>query len=344
MAATGFRMSKPAGRTDAGTQPFSVYFTSADRKADLLTRPDVIAVVEFGDSVGKSDGDPRLISVGLPQLGTSQLLEVWTSETPIETGRRGQVSYVSNNQVLIGHLAFDDREYPNLEAATRTAYETFLPLAGEMGFPHYLRIWNYIPDINGEEHGIERYKSFCIGRHAVFERFTLAEKQFPAASCVGGPPGRMLIHFLAAREAGTQVENSRQVSAFHYPPQYGPRSPAFSRAVVKNWGQNKHLYISGTASIVGHQSQHRDRAIPQLMESLRNVSTLVGSAATEHGLAIRSPADLTQIKVYLRNLEDHAAIRDSMHAELGEGLPVLYLASDLCRRNLLVEIEGLYAG
>jgi chorismate lyase/3-hydroxybenzoate synthase len=246
--------------------------------------------------------------------------------------------------MLLGHIAVDEREFSGLEAASRHVYETFLPVAGEMGFPHYLRIWNYIPDINGEENGIERYKSFCVGRHFAFEEFTMPEHRLPAASGVGSPSGQILVYFLAARDAGAQVENPRQVSAFHYPAQYGRKSPAFSRAIVKDWGLDKHLYISGTASIVGHESQHREHVLPQLRESLRNMSTLVHSAEAEHGIAIHTLADLSQIKVYVRDERHQAIICEHIQEQLGEELPVIYLGGDLCRKNLLVEVEGLYAG
>ena len=271
-------------------------------------------------------------------------MEVWKSATPVVSGVRGQVSYSRNDQVLLGHLSVDERDFPGLEEATRQAYESIVQFAREMGFPHYLRIWNYIPDINGEENGVERYKRFCAGRRVVLEKSAVPEHRLPAASGIGSPSDKFLICFLAAQDAGIQVENPRQVSAFHYPPQYGPRSPAFSRAMVKDWGAGKHLYISGTASIVGYESQHRDNVLPQLTESLRNMSTLVRSAETEHGVAIHTLAELSQLKVYVRDEQDHATIRSHIHEQLGEEVPVMYLGGDLCRKNLLVEIEGLYAG
>jgi chorismate lyase/3-hydroxybenzoate synthase len=329
---------------DTDMPPFSAYFTSADRKRELLADPHVLALIQFGDSCGEEDVDPRCITVELAQLGPSPLLEVWRSETPVESGVRGQISYSRNDDVLLGHIAVDEREFADLEEATRVSYEAFPPFAGDMGFPHYLRIWNYIPDINGEENGMERYKSFCIGRHAAFEKFTMPEHRLPAASGVGSPSGRILVYFLAARSAGAQVENPRQVSAFHYPEQYGPKSPAFSRAMVKDWGTGKHLYISGTASIVGHESRHRDHVLPQLEESLHNMSTLVHSAEAQHGIAIHTLAELSQIKVYVRDEQHQATVRDHIHEQLGEELPVIYLSGDLCRKNLLVEVEGLYAG
>jgi chorismate lyase/3-hydroxybenzoate synthase len=254
------------------------------------------------------------------------------------------VSYSNNDQVLLGHLSADERDYRNLEEATREIYKDFLPFAHEMGFPHYLRIWNYIADINGDENSVERYKHFCVGRYAGLESFDIPEHMLPAASGVGSSSNGILIYFLAARDPGIQVENPRQVSAFHYPAQYGPKSPAFSRAMVKDWGTCKHLYISGTASIVGHESIHRDNVLAQLKECLRNIGGLVRSAQTGHGLPIQTPADLSQIKVYIRNRQDYAAIQRQIRAQLGAAVPVIFLRGDLCRKDLLVEVEGFYAG
>jgi chorismate lyase/3-hydroxybenzoate synthase len=325
-------------------QPFSTFFTSAKRRRDLLGDRHVLALIEFGTDTGANGVDPRCISVGLNQLGPSKQLEVWRSEAPVESGVRGQVAYSRNDQVLIGHIAIDEREFSDLEAASRHAYETILPLGAEMGFPHYLRIWNYIPNINGEEHGTERYKSFCIGRHIAFEKFALQEHRLPAASGVGTPSGNVLIYFLATRHPGTQVENPRQVSAFRYPSQYGPKSPSFSRAMVKDWNGGKHLYISGTASILGHESHHRDHVTSQLEESLRNMSTLIQGAETMHGVPIHTISELTQIKIYLRDPQYEGIIREHVRAQLGEAAPVIYLCGDLCRTDLLVEVEGLYVG
>lgn len=323
-------------------RPFTAEFTSPDDGARLLDDPHLLALIEFGEHRVRSD--PRCIAVGLPQLGAHPLVEVWRSETPVVSGTRGPIAYAGNEQILLGHLSVDERDFPSLEEASRRAYDTLLPFAGEMGFPHYLRIWNYIPDINGDLDGVERYKRFCVGRHAGFEKFVLPQDRFPAASGVGSDSDEILIYFLAARDAGIQLENPRQVSAFHYPPRYGARSPSFSRAMVKDWGTGKHLYISGTASIVGHESRHHDGVLPQLAESLRNMSTLVHSAGTEHGLSIQCLAQLSQLKVYVRNEHDLERIRDHMNVQLGSGVPIIYLGGDLCRKNLLVEVEGLYAG
>jgi chorismate lyase/3-hydroxybenzoate synthase len=325
-------------------QPFSVYFAPLDGAGELLDNQHILALMAFGSPGDEVEADPRQITVGLPQLGPSPLVEVWESPTPVVTGVCGPVSYSNNDQVLLGHLYVDEREFSSLEDATRHAYEIVLPFASRMGFPHYLRIWNYIPDINGDDNGVERYKRFCAGRHSGLEKFVLPEHRLPAASGIGCASGKMLIYFLAALDPGIQVENPRQVSAFHYPSQYGPRSPAFSRAMVKDWDGARHLYISGTASIIGHESQHGDNVIAQLTESLRNIGALARSAETEQGVTIRALGELSQLKVYIRDPRQHAAVRRHIHEQLGEQVPVIYLRGDLCREDLLVEAEAFYAG
>lgn len=347
-------MSAHAVSANAGLRPFSCRFAAAHEKPALLADPRVLLLIDFDDRLAVADSDPRCIRVGLRQLDASPIVEVWESESTVETGTVGEVAYGMNDEVLIGHVAVDDGDFANLEAATHQAYETFLPVATELGFPHYLRMWNYIPDINGPDingpdvelhgRGIERYKAFCAGRYSAFADFSVALQRLPAASAVGSPSGPLLVYFIAARDPGRQVENPRQVSAFHYPPRYGPKSPAFSRAMVKDWGSVKHLYVSGTASIVGHASRHHEQAAAQAVESLRNMSALLRSADSAHDVGIRNLHELSQIKVYVRHAGDVGAVRECIEREVNDPRRVVYLAGDLCRADLLVELEGWYIG
>ena len=53
----------------------------------------------------------------------------------------------------------------------------------------------------------------------------------PAACALGSPAGgALIVYFLAARHAGTAIENPRQLPAYDYPAEYGAFSPTFSRA------------------------------------------------------------------------------------------------------------------
>ena len=230
-----------------------------------------------------------------------------------------------------------------MEGLTRYIYERILSLQKAKNYPHMLRIWNYFPWINRDADGLERYRSFCVGRHQAIDTSSGYEQHLPSASAIGTHGGKTLVYFLVSRDQGIQIENPRQVSAFEYPDQYSPRSPAFSRAVAVQWDQNRHLYISGTASIIGHETHHKHDYIRQLDECLNNIDALISRSREEAGSDIHSSADLSGIKVYLRHPEylDHA--KHYVSDRLGDETPVVYLHGDICRNDLLLEVEGLYS-
>src|SRR4029453_9385002 len=97
------------------------------------------------------------------------------------------------------------------------------------------------------------------------------EKSYPSATCVGHQRTTHILQvfWLAGKVPGTSLENPRQVSAYHYPRVHGPTSPTFARALI---APDQTGLISGTASIVGHASQHHDDPMEQLEETVRNLS------------------------------------------------------------------------
>jgi len=50
--------------------------------------------------------------------------------------------------------------------------------------------------------------------------------------------------------------------------------------------------------------------------------------------------DMALMRVYIKRQEDYAVVRDLCQARLGE-TPVVYTVADVCRPELLVEIEGI---
>jgi chorismate lyase/3-hydroxybenzoate synthase len=139
------------------------------------------------------------------------------------------------------------------------------------------------------------------------------------------------------------IENPRQVSAWRYPRQYGPRSPLFSRGTILKLGGTPQFLLSGTASVVGHETHHENQVANQLSESLRNVSSLLneGHRLTGDSLA-RFDAD-GLLKVYVRQPADLPRIRSVLEAKVPAELPRVYLQGDICRENLLTEIDGILA-
>ncbi len=100
----------------------------------------------------------------------------------------------------------------------------------------------------------------------------------PPAHWARRPAARISIYFLAARQPPKMIENPRQTSAYHYPPKFGKHSPIFSRACV--WGEpgSARLFVSGTASIVGHETIHRGDVVAQTRETMVNIGALLEEA------------------------------------------------------------------
>ncbi|WP_412852363.1 hypothetical protein [Ectothiorhodospira shaposhnikovii] len=305
--------------------------------------PCRLALIRFGRENRADPARPMELTVALPPLVEPVPPELWLADEPVAAGFEDGVGYSRTDKVLFGWILLNEADFNHdMNQAAEHAYDRLLAFHRGRGFPHLLRIWNYFPNLHQEAEGLDRYQAFCLGRHRALERVPLTEGELPAATAIGTTAPGLLVYFLAGREPGVQIENPRQVSAFHYPRRYGPKSPSFSRATLKRWPDRAHLYISGTASIVGHETLHTD-VLTQLDEIIENLRALIRSAGEDISNRVGDPGDLSMLKVYVRHAEDTAAVKARLEATLGDQAPAVYLRGDICRDDLLVEIEGLYA-
>lgn len=277
-------------------------------------------------------GPGAIVHRGLQPLTGETVHEFWRTDAPAVSGCDGAVSWCANEQLLFGSVAVSIAN--DTAGATYDLYRKILDCAEARGAGHLLRVWHYLPRINHGAGDAESYKRFCLGRAKAFDERLDARTHLPAGTTIGTRAGdELLIYFLATPAPAQQIENPRQVSAFEYPRRYGPRAPQFSRAVVWSQGGDARLLVSGTASIVGHQSMHRGDLQGQLNETWRNLECLRERAGATRPLALR---------IYVRREGDYPAVRDFMAARLDTKVAALYLLADICRSELLVEIEGVY--
>lgn len=273
--------------------------------------------------------------------------EEWLAPGPLRQGRLGCVRYRSAGAWVFGTACLDDR-LQGLAHAAQQAYTDLFRVLEREGCPHLQRLWNFLRAINAEEAGLERYRQFNLGRAQAFlEAGRGLEAGAPAACAMGTAQGPLTVHFLAGRHAPQAIENPRQVSAYHYPRCYGPRSPTFSRAALADLGAGvRVLFISGTASIVGHESVHPGDVVRQAGECLDNIDAVLAAALPHAGEPWTVPAlrERLECTVYLRRPTDLAAVREVVSRRLGPGRPAaeaaVYLQADVCRAELLVEIEA----
>ncbi|WP_202754857.1 chorismate transformation enzyme, FkbO/Hyg5 family [Burkholderia cenocepacia] len=286
--------------------------------------------------------------------------ELWQCDAHDLRGeRRGPLHYRYSEAagLVFGSLVVHETDAPRdggtpLERATFDAYRALFDLLDTLGMPHPLRIWNTVPAINAVQFGVERYRQFNIGRQRAFDACRRAlTGGVPAACALGSveavagdasPAAPLAIHFLASRTPADSIENPRQVSAYHYPAQYGPRAPTFARAAA--WADGEAtpvLFVSGTASIVGHRTEHRGDVIAQTCETVANLAAVLEQAARQ-GHGPFSLADLGY-RVYVRDAGDTAAlaaIGRVLREAAGPHVRPLFVHADVCRDDLLVEIEA----
>lgn len=330
------------------SHPYALHtaYVETARLETLLkaSQSNVLGLVLYDQGPGqpRSFGACPVVSLDLPQFNEPPLAEVWTSTLPVIYHQGGGIHCAMNDEVLFGAVQLEERPGAPLDIETYTAYRRLLAQARALGYPHLLRAWNYFPHINLASDGMERYQRFCAGRHqALAEGLSGFPRTLPAGTAVGTMSGPLKIHFLAARQPGMHVENPRQVSAYDYPRVYGPRSPSFARATLQPSISGSHLLIAGTASVVGHVSEHIGEPHKQTLEIIHNLNALVTHTEQLHGVTRGQWYGQALFKIYIRHPEHVAMVSDILKEQLPSHTQVLYLQGEMCRSELLLEIEGI---
>jgi len=363
MPAAGIRDDAQIGREGSRAGPPSLAIVLDDGDGPAPASGTVLAEIRYGANNGRNAAAPHpVIELDLSLLAGSPVTERWTTSAPVtclhktflDTGglNADEMRVAMNGDVLFGHLPTIASPGDSLDGLVYRSYRAILGEARALGYPHLLRVWNYFPGINREQAGMERYQQFCLGRYRAFAGLSSDFRQWdfrrhlPAATAIGTRAGPVQIYFLAGKARGLHLENPRQVSAYKYPPLYGPRSPSFARATLYDAGHEQRLFIAGTSSIVGHASRHPGDPYRQAVETLRNIESVIATARSLRDGAGR-PIGLTAqethalLKVYVRHAEDFPVVQTAFDEHLRFPARCLYLGGDICRTNLLVEAEAL---
>ena len=236
------------------------------------------------------------------------------------------------------------------EEFRRLAHEVYTRVRaslGESSAAHVVRMWNHIPGIHDPlDDECDRYMHFNAGRFAAMcEWFGGADRfpaSVPAASGVGDEGQDLVVHAFATVEPGVPVENPQQVPAFRYSRRYGPLPPCFARA-TRVAAPFPALLIAGTAAITGEQSQHPDDLPRQLELTLENLRVLIRAGAPALDESTDPLCRMEHVRVYVKRDAHMPAVDRAVHCAFSptstEALELL--RADLCRAELLVEIEGV---
>jgi enamine deaminase RidA (YjgF/YER057c/UK114 family) len=279
-----------------------------------------------------------------------------------------EIQRVSDQVVVTRHdgvaWAYADHAVPRTSATgvyekTICSYQQLRRLLPDAGarFDQVLRTWLYLGGIVDDDGPRQRYKELNRARADVYQHVPFltdrlpeqhAGPAFPASTGIGTAGRSISVSALAlVGEADDVVavplENPRQTAAYAYAPSYSPTSPKFSRGLALCHGDDTTLFISGTASITASETRHAGDVVAQAHEALENIAALISEDnLARHGLPSRGTTleGLGVARVYVKRPEDHARVRAVCEQRLG-GVPASYVVADVCRPDLLVEVEGI---
>ena len=225
------------------------------------------------------------------------------------------------------------------------------------GFEQTVRTWFYLGGITESEDGVQRYMELNRARADFYRdvKFncslpvpSIPHGIYPASTGIGMAGRGLVAGCVAVRTERPDVfvlplENPQQTPAYAYHPKYSPQSPKFSRAKAMVLGSYVITWISGTASVVHSESRHPGSVEQQTEQTIDNIEQLLMPANFAfHGIrrAGAQLRDLAKIRVYLKRAEDFARCQAICERRLG-AVPAIYAVADICRPELLVEIEGV---
>jgi enamine deaminase RidA (YjgF/YER057c/UK114 family) len=161
--------------------------------------------------------------------------------------------------------------------------------------------------------------------------------------------GGVIIEFVAVKSDVVKtvpVDNPGQIAAHHYSKNVliGNNSvvkntPKFERARYLELFDKKLIFISGTASILGEQTVGTGNPEEQTRITIQNIQRLYSEEVLEKISKERPEPKYGHARVYIKNRRDFPVIKKTFKTHFGN-LPVVYILADICRENLLVEIEG----
>lgn len=225
------------------------------------------------------------------------------------------------------------------------------------GFDQVLRTWIYVNQITDGAEGKQRYQEMNRARTEFFRDRRLCgrnrgamapEVVFPASTGIGTKGGAITMSCMAFDSARPDVfvlplENPQQTAACDYAASYSPQSPKFSRAMAVVQGHYVTTLVSGTASIVNQKTVHPGDTARQTEQTIENIERLIAPENfARHGLPGEGATlrDIAKLRVYVKHPEDYARCREVVERLLPR-VPVLFLQADICRPDLLVEIEAV---
>jgi len=267
----------------------------------------------------------------------------------IVAGNNGAAKFSKEStEVLIGSV--QSAKFSTCKLNSERAFGQLIGLFNTAHFPlvSIVRQWNYIESILGFDSDEQRYQAFNNVRSGVYGT-TFEQNGYPAATGIGMNQGGVIVEFVAVKSTECilkPIDNPEQIAAHHYSKEVLlgedcslKTTPKFERARYLELFGKKLIFISGTASIRGEKTVGPGDATAQTETTIANIQKLYSPEVLRFIGQNNTVPKYNHARVYIKNRSDFAAIKKTFKKHFGN-LPVVYIIADICRNDLLVEIEG----
>ncbi len=218
------------------------------------------------------------------------------------------------------------------------------------GMSNIVRAWHYVPDIIGftnlDGRKKQNYQIVNEQREKAYSH-TKWESGYPAATGIGQVKGNCLIQavgFVPNNNAKIiKISNPLQIDPAKYSDSViisGKKTPKFERAKLILSAETGLLFISGTASISGENTLYINDPVGQTLKTIENINALKNKVSKDYNIDNNGFTD-SHFRVYIKNKSDIDTIRNICESNI-ESDSINYVIADICRANLLVEIEAYF--
>ncbi len=214
----------------------------------------------------------------------------------------------------------------------------------EMPINAIVRQWNYIPQILGFYNEAQNYQAFNDVR-TLFYNKTEWIKGYPAATGIGVVSDRLTIDIVAMKGGEVQpIINPNQIDAHVYSDEVLEKgldlksTPKFERAKLVSSGNDNIVFVSGTAAIIGEESRDGNSVSNQTTMTLNHIDTLLSEKCIQQEGEYKKP-QIQSMRAYVKNVDDVNIVQEICKKRYLD-VPVVYIQADVCRNELLIEIEA----
>ena len=226
--------------------------------------------------------------------------------------------------------------------------------AEKMDFSNIVRQWNYIERITHVSDKLKKFQHYQIFNDIRSDFYSKSEfiNGYPSATGIGASACGVVVNFIAVSNSAnvkiTPVKNPEQIDAHQYSQKVlvgresYKSSPKFERGKLVTNGEGAKMYISGTAAIVGESTLFPDDVEKQVIVTINNIKNLVKSAQIPklYDTQPDEESSYSYVRAYVKYAKDIETVKRLCEKHFNSDC-FQCLVSDICRDNLLVEIEGL---